>query len=51
MLIDKAMLDSITARTGLKLATCLDLLSAGWTYTETVDKPGRWEAPATLRKE
>lgn len=29
-------------RTGLKVATCEDLLKRGWRYVEELNKPARW---------
>lgn len=33
-------------RCGLKVETCLDLLTSGWTLVETTNQPARWYDPS-----
>lgn len=42
---------SVSEKTGLMPATCMDLLKSGWTYIDTLDQPPRWVAPVTNMKE
>lgn len=49
--IEKLMLEQMTQKTGLKLATCLDLLASGWTYVESIDDVSKWMSPAYQMKE
>lgn len=44
--IAKRMAMQITARTGLKESTCLDLLVSGWTFEQKSEgKPDAWVSP------
>lgn len=44
VVIDKRLVELIANKTGLKIGTCLDLLSQGWTYVNPYgSRNGRWE--------
>lgn len=44
--ISKRLSMNISARTGLKESTCLDLLVSGWTFEQkTEGKPDSWVSP------
>jgi hypothetical protein len=38
----KRMAVQVSARTGLKEATCLDLLLSGWSFHQQVGEPDQW---------
>lgn len=35
----------LAQRTGLSRETVVGLLQGGWTYSESIDRPSRWERP------
>jgi hypothetical protein len=44
--ISKRMAMQISARTGLKESTCLDLLVSGWSFEQKSEgKPDQWVSP------
>lgn len=44
-------LAQLAMTSGLKVATCEDLLRRGWTYLEKQGEPSRWVSPAAKLEE
>lgn len=38
--------ERISARTGLKKDTCLDLILSGWSFNQETGQPDRWSSPS-----
>lgn len=43
--MNQKVIESVAASLGLKVSTVVDLLNAGWTFTEKMGQPRRWEGP------
>lgn len=43
--MNQKVVESVAASLGLKVSTVVDLLNAGWTFTEKMGQPRRWEGP------